>query len=78
MCCFGLGGNLNADQLSDYLRGECDVSDVDHNVLVHALNEFFADRGDNHITYRPVSLFHLDPVAVAPWTVADYSIAWSE
>ena len=36
---FGLGGNLNADHLSDYLRGERDVSDIDHNVVVHALNE---------------------------------------
>ena len=51
---FGLGGNLNADHLSDYLRGERDVSDIDHNVVVHALNEFFVDRGDNHpLTYRP-------------------------
>jgi hypothetical protein len=52
---FALGGNLTADQLTAYLRGERDVSDVDHNVVVHALNELFVDRGDNHpLTYRPV------------------------
>ena len=45
---FALGGNLDADQLTDYLRGERDVSDVDHNVVVHALNEVFVDRGDDH------------------------------
>ena len=45
---FALGGNLDADQLTDYLRGERDVSDVDHNVVMHALNEFFVDRGDDH------------------------------
>ena len=54
---FALGGNLNAGQLSDYLRGERDVTDIDHNVIVLALNEFFLDRGDNHpLAYRQPDL----------------------
>jgi hypothetical protein len=52
---FALGGNLDAGQLTDYLRGQRHVSDTDHNIVVHALNEVFHDRGDNHpLTYRPV------------------------
>jgi hypothetical protein len=52
---FALGGNLTAVQLTAYLRGERDVSVVDHNVVVHALNEAFVDRGDNHpLAYRPL------------------------
>ncbi len=35
-------------ELTDDLRGERDVSDVDHNVVVRALNEFLLERGDNH------------------------------
>ena len=52
---FALGGNLDAGQLTDFLRGERHVSDTDHNIVVHALNEVFHERGDNHpLTYRPV------------------------
>ncbi len=52
---FALGGKLDAGQLTDYLRGGRDVSDSDHNVLTHALNELFQDRGeDNPLAYRPV------------------------
>jgi hypothetical protein len=51
---FALGGNLNAGQLANYLRGDRHVTDTDHNVVVHALNEHFQDRGENHpLTYRP-------------------------
>ena len=44
---FALGGNLDAAQLADYLRGGRDVSDTEHNVVTHALNEFFQARGDD-------------------------------
>ena len=50
---FALGGNLDAEQLADYLRGGRDVSDTEHNVVTHALNELFRDRDENHpLTYR--------------------------
>ena len=50
---FALGGNLDAGQLSAYLRGERDVPDSDHNVLALALNELLHDRGDDHpLAYR--------------------------
>ena len=50
---FALGGTLDAEQLTAYLRGERDVSDADHNVIVLALNEAFHDRGDDHpLAYR--------------------------
>jgi hypothetical protein len=52
--CFALGGNLDADGLEHYLHGERAVSDTDHNVIVHALNEAFLDLGHNHrLAYRP-------------------------
>jgi hypothetical protein len=52
--CFGLGGKLNAEQLTDYLRGRSEVDRTDHNVIVHALNEAFQDRGSDHpLTYLP-------------------------
>ena len=58
------GGNLNAEQLTDYLRGERDVSDVDRNVVVHAINEVFVDRGDNH---RPRFAVGHVSVAMSAW-----------
>jgi hypothetical protein len=52
--CFALGGNLDADALVGYLRGERPVSDSDHNVIAHALNEHFQERGQDHpLPYRP-------------------------
>ena len=50
---FALGGTLNADELERYLREDHDATDTDHNVLVHALNEVFHDRGQDHpLAYR--------------------------
>ena len=52
---FALGGTLDAIQLNGYLRGDGDIGDADHNVLVHALNEVFPARGQDHpLTYRLV------------------------
>jgi len=52
---FALGGTLDAIQLSGYLRGDGDIGDADHNVLVHALNEVFRARGhDQTLAYRPL------------------------
>jgi hypothetical protein len=51
---FALGGNLDADQLALYLRGDRSVTKLEHNVLTHALNERFQDRGENTpLAYRP-------------------------
>ena len=44
---FALGGNLASDQLGQYLRGTRTVSEFDHNLVIHALNERFRDRGEN-------------------------------
>jgi hypothetical protein len=52
---FALGGILNATQLDRYLRGDGEIGNADRNVLVHALNEVFHDRGQNHpLAYRPL------------------------
>lgn len=52
---FALGGTLDAIQLNGYLRGDGDIGNADHNVLVHALNEVFRARGQNHpLSYRPL------------------------
>ena len=52
---FALGGTLDATQLDHYLRGDGDIGNADHNVLVHALNEEFQARGHDHpLAYRPL------------------------
>ena len=52
---FALGGTLDAIQLDRYLRGDGEIGNADHNVLVHALNEVFLARGHNHpLAYRPL------------------------
>ena len=51
---FALGGCLNADGLSAYLQHEDAVGSSDHDVIVHALNEMFSERGENH----PLSYHH--------------------
>ena len=45
---FALGGNLDAEHIAQYLRGDRPASDSDHNVVVLALNERFQDRGENN------------------------------
>ncbi len=48
-------GVLDAEQLTDYLRGGRDVSDTEHNVVTHALNEVFQASDENHpLAYRPL------------------------
>lgn len=50
---FALGGNLDAHSLGGYLRGERDVTNAQHDMIAHALNETFQDRGlDSPIAYR--------------------------
>ena len=52
---FALGGTLDATQLDRYLRGDGDIGNADHNVLVHALNEVFNAQGHDHpLAYRPL------------------------
>ena len=49
---FALGGNLDAIELDAYLTGLVDVGDLDHDLIAHALNEIYLDRGDDHpLTY---------------------------
>ena len=49
-----LSGNLNPDDIDAFLAGHEDVSDHERDVLVHSLNERFADRGQNHpLAWRP-------------------------
>ena len=52
---FALGGVSNANRLDLYLRGATSTSDHDHNLIVHALNEVFLDRGQRAtLPYRNV------------------------
>ena len=44
----GLGGSLPPAHVNAILDGDADVDDHDHDVLVHALNEHFVDRAQNH------------------------------
>lgn len=49
---FALGGMRDAHRLGSYLRGQDGTTDSDHDVIVHALNEMFSDRGqDSPIPY---------------------------
>jgi hypothetical protein len=51
---FALGGSLDIDGLTGYLQGDGCPNPTDHNLIAHALNELFRDRGqDNPIAYQP-------------------------
>jgi hypothetical protein len=43
-----LGGILAPRQLNDFLAGNRLISDHEHDILVHSLNERFTDRDQNH------------------------------
>jgi hypothetical protein len=43
-----LGGGLTPDEIDAFLTGHRDVSDYEHDILVHSLNERFAERDQNH------------------------------
>jgi hypothetical protein len=43
-----LGGILGPGDLTAFLDGYRDISDHEHDILVHSLNERFADRDENH------------------------------
>ena len=51
---FAIGGHHDAAALTDYLTGHGDTpTNSDHDIVVHALNESFHDRGENHpLPYR--------------------------
>lgn len=50
---FELGGVHTRGVIDEYLRGERALSDTQHDVFVHGINEAFADRGMDHpIAYR--------------------------
>lgn len=44
----GIGGRHDAFALRAYLNGITTTTDVDHDHIVHALNEAFIDLGDDH------------------------------
>jgi hypothetical protein len=52
---FALGGCLDANGLTAYLQHEDAVGSSDHDVIVHALNEMFTERGEDH----PVAYHHV-------------------
>jgi hypothetical protein len=45
---FELGGMASAVDLEAYLAGILEPSAHDHDLIAHALNEFFTERGQNH------------------------------
>jgi hypothetical protein len=50
---FALGGSGDANQLADYLAGTTTATTSVHNTIAHALNETFADRGqDSPVPYQ--------------------------
>ena len=50
---FALGGLADAPTLETYLRGDTTVTDIDHNLIAHALNEAFTARHqDSPVPYR--------------------------
>lgn len=46
--CLGLGGSLTIAELDAYLHDGGTAGRGDHNVIVHVLNEAYAERGRNH------------------------------
>ncbi|CAN5654541.1 MAG: hypothetical protein ACR2HP_17830 [Ilumatobacteraceae bacterium] len=51
---FALGGRIDANGLAAYLRAASDLSDTEHNVIAHALNERFQASGSDHpVAYFP-------------------------
>jgi hypothetical protein len=50
---FALGGRFDPGALGAYLDGGSAPPNPDHDVMVHALNETFDDRGQDHpVAYR--------------------------
>ena len=50
---FALGGLGDASHLRQYLGGGAITTDHDHNLIVHALNEVYSERGrDSPVPYR--------------------------
>lgn len=45
---FALGGSLAPAEIQAFLAGQQPLGDHDHDLLVHALNERFVDRGEDH------------------------------
>jgi hypothetical protein len=45
---FALGGNLDATAVEAYVSGLRDVPDIDHDLIVHVVNELYLDEGANH------------------------------
>jgi hypothetical protein len=43
-----LGGVLAPDELNAFLGGRRDISDHEHDILVHSLNERFTERAQDH------------------------------
>ena len=52
---FGLGGTAQPGRLVAYLEGSAQLTRDQHNVVVHALNEEFAELGQGY----PVPYFEL-------------------
>lgn len=50
---FALGGRCDSRELGAYRGGSDATTDADHDVIAHALNETFVDRGRHHpMPYR--------------------------
>lgn len=50
---FGVGGNGTPAELEAWLAGASPMPSHDHDVLAHALNEVFHERGEDHpLAYR--------------------------
>jgi hypothetical protein len=44
----GLGGTLGLAEMTEHVHGQRDCARVEHDTIVHALNEAYMDHGMNH------------------------------
>ena len=58
---FGLSGSLAPTGILAFLTGERPLGDLDHDLLVQALNERFSERGGDHPLHYADELPGEDP-----------------
>ncbi|MDQ2813249.1 MAG: hypothetical protein M3Z75_15580 [Actinomycetota bacterium] len=52
-----LGGSASPDRVAAYAHGLLRPDSYQHNMIAHALNEHFTDRGEDHpVGYRDIPL----------------------
>jgi hypothetical protein len=53
-----LGGSASPAQVAAYARGQLRPDRYQHNMIAHAINEHFTDRGEDHpVSYQNIPFF---------------------